>query len=110
MRRSGTTASTVTTNPFELAVLFGPPFDPCDCDSDIGCPCGEGPGGPARSVQVTRVPLTFRSETTTKRERAEIPSRNLRMSSLPAKLVGRWLYVAYLAQQLRPGPASLASR
>ena len=42
---------------------------------------------------LSTVPMSATTETTTKRERAEMPSRNLRISSLPVKVVDRWLMV-----------------
>src|SRR5437899_2114222 len=63
-----------------------------------GRTCPSAPGPPARSVHVTRLALARRSETTTKRARDEVPSRNLRISSLPAKVVLRWVMVASSAK------------
>src|SRR2546428_98817 len=70
-----------------------PPLNPWG-----GRTCPSAPGPPARSVHVTRLALARRSETTTKRARDEVPSRNLRISSLPAKVVLRWVMVASSAK------------
>ena len=83
-------ASTLMVNP---PLKPEPPLKPWG-----GRTCPSAPGPPARSVHVTRLTLARRSETTTKRARDEVPSRNLRISSLPAKVVLRWVMVASSAK------------